>query len=215
MTDNYKYSKLELTPTIFKELLIQFFDGKQFDRQTAIETILSYHKDNSGLIKEGKSIISVFKKATQILQGSGIENLGYGIWKLNYKIRDTEIVESKKQIEETVFVDKCIGCGNNSVYVYYYDSYKELAELKGESIWQCKIGRTDVNPLQRIVSQVGTCYPELPHIALVINCNDSAALESALHSILKYKHRHISNAPGKEWYSTSPSEIEEIYLSLQ
>ena len=96
---NYKYYGLELTPTIFSELLIQMFDGKQFSRQDAVDTIAKYHAENGGLLNK--------------------------------------------------------------------PSY-----LKGRNQWECKIGRTEVDPLSRIFSQAGTCYPELPHVALIMYCDD-------------------------------------------
>ena len=100
------------------------------------------------------------------------------------------------------------------MYLYYYDRYKELAEFKGYDIWECKIGRTDVDPIGRVVGQAGTCYPELPHIALIIYCDDSSLVEKALHSILKIKGRWLDKSPGKEWFITSPQEIEDIYMTI-
>lgn len=161
------------------------------------------------------SYISVFKKATQRLKDCGIENVGYGIWKLLYKEKVIEVVVPTKEPDNVSFkADVTIGSGKASVYVYYYDSYKELAELKGKDVWECKIGRTDVDPIGRIVSQAGTCYPELPHIALIINCDDSSALEIALHSALKFQNKWLEDAPGTEWFLTSPQEIKRIYSML-
>lgn len=210
----YKYKGIELTPAIFSELLIQLFDGTQFSRQDAIDAIIKYHQENGGTLNK-PSYVSAFKKATQNLKDTGIENVGYGIWKLNYQIDSTEVVVSQKTSSEiSVHADLEIGSGNASVYVYYYDSYRELAIIKGSRSWECKIGRTDVDPIGRIVGQAGTCYPELPHIALIIYCDDSSLLEKALHNILKLKNRWLENSPGKEWYITSPNEIEEIYKSI-
>lgn len=101
------------------------------------------------------------------------------------------------------------------MYLYYYDKYKELAKLKGQHMWECKIGRTNVNSVNRILGQVGASYPEPPHIALVINCNDSFLLEKALHCILKVKGRWLSDSPGKEWFITSPEEVENLYLFMR
>ncbi len=210
----YKYNGIELTPAIFSELLIQIFDGKQFSRQDALDAVVKYHQENGGALNKS-SYVSVFKKAAQSLKDTGIENVGYGIWKLNYQIKSTEVVISQKQLPEiSSHADLEIGLGKASVYVYYYDSYRELATLKGNESWECKIGRTDVDPISRIIGQAGTCYPELPHIALIIYCDDSSLLEKALHNILKLRKRWLENSPGKEWYITSPHEIEEIYRSI-
>lgn len=210
----YKYFGLELTPTIFKDLLIQFFDGKQFNRKDAINVITKYHSDNGGVLNK-PSYVSVFKKATQGLNKNGIENVGYGTWRLCYEKEAVEEIVAIKDTEEgTYSADKKIGEGKNAVYVYYYDCYKELSLLLEKDVWQCKIGRTDVDPIGRVFSQAGTCYPELPHLALVIYCDDSSTLERALHNILIIRKRWISNAPGKEWFMTSPEEIESIYYSI-
>lgn len=214
MEKDYRHKGLELTPSIFAELLIKFYDGKQFDRRTAVSSILDYHIQNGGIVKKGKDIVAVFKKATSNLKDYGIQNVGYGTWRLNYIEKETTIVEPKKPVEYSFIVDKEIGEGQNAVYLYYYDAYKELAELKDLQSWECKIGRTDVEPIQRIMGQAGTCYPEFPHIALVMYCEDSSQLELAIHSILKVQKKNIESAPGKEWFITSPQEIEEIYFMI-
>ena len=167
---DYKYFGLELTPAIFEVLLIQFFDGKQFSRQDAIDKITSYHLENGGVLDK-TSYVGVFKKTAQKLKDKGLENVGYGIWRLCYEANIVEEIVPKQKREQSDFqAEKEIGNGNSSLYVYYYDSYKELANLKGNNEWECKIGRTDVEPIGRILSQAGTCYPELPHIALIIYC---------------------------------------------
>lgn len=211
MNNNYNHKGLNLTPAIFSKLLVELFDGKQFDRNTAISTLTEHHISHGGIIKDKKNLVAVFKSATRNLKENGIQNVGYGIWRLNYKNKETIIVDSPKIVETKYTIDKEIGKGNNSVYLYYYDSYKELAKLKGLYSWQCKIGRTDTAPLQRIIGQTGTCFPEPPHVALLIHCDDSSQMEAALHSILKVKKRHIESAPGREWFMTSPEEIENLY----
>ena len=133
------------------------------------------------------------------------------LWRLNYENPEVEVIEEKIRDTVEYDADKTIGAGYNAVYVYYYDTYKKYAEACGHSIWECKIGRTDKDPLQRIFGQAGTCYPELPHIALIIKCSNSLQLEAALHNILKLRNRWIENAPGTEWFLTSPAEIESVY----
>ncbi|WP_022750307.1 GIY-YIG nuclease family protein [Lachnobacterium bovis] len=215
--DNYKYSGMKLFPAVFKELLVLLFDGKQFTRQIAIKNITDYHLEHGGIIEEGRDVVSIFKKATQNLQktDAGLVNKGYGTWELHYKVQDTtDVVEDIKAETIKYTVDETLGTGSNAVYVYYYDVYKQLAENKGNEGWPCKIGRTDRDPIQRVMGQAGTSYPELPHVALIIYCDDSSALEVALHSILKYQGKWLKNAPGTEWFLTSPKEIKEYYSML-
>ncbi len=205
----YKYKNLELTPIVFKELLIEKFDGKQFKRSDAIKIIIEYHVNNGGICEKNE-YIGTFKKATMMLQGNGIINCGYGVWKLNYKESEIEVYEIEKKIEK-IDVDEEYGEGQCAVYVYYYNIYKELAKLKNETCFPCKIGRTDREPLQRIMAQSGTCYPEKPHIALLFHCENSYNLEKAFHSILKARNKWLKNAPGIEWFNTNIKEIKEIY----
>lgn len=212
--ENYKYIGLELTPNVFAELLVLLFDGKQFKRATAIDEIKKYHEENGGCLSKNE-YVSVFKKACQYLSTSGLINVGYGTWRLNYEVQDIEILEEEIADEVvTVQADKVIGQGDESVYVYYYDTYKKYAEICGNDVWQCKVGRTERDPLQRVLSQAGTCYPELPHIALVIKCENSLLVETALHSILKLRKQWIESAPGVEWFLTSPEEVMMLYSAI-
>lgn len=208
-------SGLSLTPKEFKQLLIELFDGKQFKRKEAIDSICQYWKEQGGTVEE-KDYVSVFKRACKMLENEGIYNKGYGVWVLKYKKETVEVFQaSVNDNTKTYVIDKEIGNGDSAVYIYYYDSYKELAELRNEVYFACKIGRTDTDPIQRVYSQMGTCFPEKPHIALVINCENSLELETALHAVLKFKHKQMSNSPGKEWFLTNPQEVEEIYYSIQ
>lgn len=211
---DYQYKGMKLTPAVFQELLIQLFDGKQFSRRDAIETIILYHVEHGG-VNDKASYVATFKKATQNLKKSGIKNVGYGVWRLSYEKKSVEIVSVEKKTESINFVaDKELGSGEKAVYVYYYEGYKKLAELQGKNVWECKIGRTDDNPISRIINQAGTCYPELPHIAVIFYCDDSSLLEKTFHSILKMKNKWLSDAPGAEWFITSPDEIERIYYMI-
>ena len=215
--NDYKYSGVKLTPGIFRELLIELFDGTLFSRQTAITTIAETHVQRGGRIEQGRDLVAVFKHATLNLQKQnvGLVNKGYGMWELHYENNETTIVKDDVAEEKNNYVaDETIGTGDNAVYVYYYDVYQELSKAKGLSIWECKVGRTDRDPINRVLGQAGTCYPELPHIALIIKCADSSVLEAALHNILKMRGRWISDAPGTEWFMTTPQEIKDIYLKI-
>ena len=145
----YKYKNLELTPAIFKELLIEIFDGKEFKRSDVIKEIMEYHINNGGICEKNE-YIGTFKSAVEKLKENGIVNRGYGVWCLNYKEKETTVYVSEKKVEK-IQADEEYGKGNYAVYVYYYDVYKELAKLKGEKYFPCKIGRTDRDPLQRII----------------------------------------------------------------
>lgn len=208
--EEYQYYGLELTPNVFAELLIQLFDGKQFKRDRAVMEVTEYHRNKGGVLSKTE-YISVFKKACQILNAKGMTNVGYGTWRLCFHETKAEIIQVSEEKIDDIVADVVIGDGAKAVYVYYFDVYKKLALAKGAAYWECKVGRSDKDPLQRIIGQSGTCYPELPHIALIIRCHNSHQLEAAIHNILKLRNRWIEDAPGSEWFMTTPNEIEEIF----
>ena len=108
--------------------------------------------------------------------------------------------------------EETLGAGRNSVYLYYDQQERNSAESKGENVWACKIGMT-VNELHtRIYQQVSTALPaERLRIGLHIKTNKQEKIERIIHDILKVRGKHIEEAPGTEWFLTSPSEVKGIY----
>ena len=108
--------------------------------------------------------------------------------------------------------EKTIGTGRNSVYLYYDQQKRERAESKGEKVWDCKIGRTEQELHTRIYQQAGTAITaERFKLGLHIKTDKEKKIERIIHDILKVRGKHIADAPGREWFVTSPSEVEEIY----
>lgn len=218
MTENYRYEKVELLPEIMAELIVEQFRGKRFTRQECVDSITKYHLDNGGICKH-KSYVPQFKKATSKLREKGynLQNIGYGVWYLdNNSLKYNGYWSGLNSVIENVTEDKSkeIGVGEETVYVYYYPIYKKYALLNNQTEWQCKVGMTTKNIWDRIYSQAATCFPEEPFIALIIKCDDARAVETLLHKILKNKNKWIESAPGKEWFLTSPDEIENIYNAI-
>lgn len=123
--------------------------------------------------------------------------------------------ESEVEIQPEPEAEHIIGDGPECVYVYYYPAYKELAKLKGKSSWPCKIGRTTGMVTGRLQSQ-GTGMPEKPRLSIVFKTDNSETLEKLLHDMLKVVFlKHISEAPGQEWFDTTPEKILEMIRSLR
>ena len=116
------------------------------------------------------------------------------------------------QINMNLNAEKTLGTGQNSVYLYYDQQERDAAESKGENVWACKIGMT-LNELHtRIYQQVSTALPaERLRIGLRIKTDKHEKIERVIHDILKVRGKHIEEAPGTEWFLTSPSEVEGIY----
>lgn len=106
--------------------------------------------------------------------------------------------------------ERTIGSGRNSVYLYYYQWDRDSAESKGQSVWECKIGKAE-RPLQeRLREQVTD--PENFKLGLHIQTdNNPAEIEKLIHDELKERGQHIKRALRTEWFLTSPNEVEEIY----
>ncbi len=126
---------------------------------------------------------------------------------------ETVDVSKKITVYEKLPAQKEIGKGVECIYMYYMPTYKELAELKGESVWPCKIGKTGVFAADRIKDQgATTAFAETPVLALVINTNHASMLERVIHSSLSILNLKL-NGPGSEWYSTSPEIVESWYCA--
>ncbi len=109
--------------------------------------------------------------------------------------------------------EKIIGSGKQSVYLYYYPAYQRLAELQGEEVWACKIGKARNDPLIRISSQTRTALPEYPKVGLIIKTDELNLMENTIQNILKLQGKQKQDAPGNEWFITSPGEVERVYES--
>jgi hypothetical protein len=146
-----------------------------------------------------------------------IPSVGY--WKIlpaNTEVNAAETpiseisIQPEERASDTIFdetlADVVIGQGAGCVYLYYLPTYRDRAEERGENRWPCKIGRTEQNPLQRILSQATTALPEKPFVAVVFRTNYSAALEAAFHAVYTLRGLAVQDAPGTEWFLTSPEE---------
>lgn len=115
------------------------------------------------------------------------------------------------EIQKSIQIDKN---GSEFVYLFFYPTYKEMALINDVVQWPCKIGRTDINPITRVLQQLNSSAPELPELALVFQCNDSRELESTIHHYMKLHHRFIIHDFNNEWFNTNPDEVEYIVNSL-
>jgi hypothetical protein len=212
--EEYRYQGLPITPSIIEELIVQHFNGKSSKRDVIVNKVLEYHIANGGVAPEAQDFPRSVKKALSNLAERGhSENRAYGIWKISkyYFPVVSENIDTDTESPLVIIPShRVFGVGDFAVYCYYFDNYRRLAIHEGRSIWPCKIGRTDRDPLIRVLSQASTALPEKPIIDFVIKTSDSSLLESAIHSILKLKNRHITDSPGSEWFYTSPNEVLEI-----
>lgn len=156
---NYLYSNLELTPNVFAHIAMSLCRGTQRSRGDVITGVVVYHQTHGG-ITAGNEYISTFKKATKILRNKGLlKNLGYGQWLFKSEANETSLELDSyvtKEEDSQIPIDETLGTGNETVYVYYYDAYRQLAETRGQKHWPCKVGMTSQQTISRIFSQTGT-----------------------------------------------------------
>ena len=87
-----------------------------------------------------------------------------------------------------------------SVYWYTFPAYRSAS-----GPYPIKVGRGN-NPMARIGQQV-TAMPEPPDILGTFEHADPSNLERALHAILTLRGKRKKDAPGAEWFVTTPEEV--------
>jgi hypothetical protein len=97
--------------------------------------------------------------------------------------------------------------GKPSVYWYTFPAYQSALEP-----FPIKVGR-GIDPLARIRSQV-TAMPEQPIVLGTYEHSDPTSLERALHSILTLRGKRKGDAPGTEWFMTTPKEIAALIQTI-
>lgn len=224
MADFYKYKEIPFQPSILSELALKLFNGRIAESKTIYDDTLSYHIANGGIKPNAKASRDITFKGLRTLRNKGLaENPSAGFWKIGEITElgnidefaeesfESNVITDDSIIEREKLADIEIGTGSSAVYVYYLPLYRLTAEQRNESFWQCKIGRTDGDPLQRILSQAATALPEKPHVALIIKTNFSIEIENVIHDILTLRGRRIDDSPGTEWFLTSIEEVLSIY----
>ena len=197
---SYKYAGKPLTEKIARELVIEIFSGEtNVEKKEIKQTVDETHTSRGGSLSTNE--MHPVSNALSHLKKQGLaSNSTRGKWSIfsNPDIRPSYLYDSDAA--------RTLGTGKSAIYLYYYPAYRCLAESQGKEFWACRIGSTE--------SQAGTAMPEAPEIRLILKTDDSENLEQTLHSVLKFRGRSIANAPGKRWFMTSPSEVEEIYKHI-
>lgn len=94
-----------------------------------------------------------------------------------------------------------------AVYWYTFPAYKRQLVP-----YPIKIGRGK-DPETRIGQQV-TAMPERPDILGTFEHKDVHSLERALHAVLTLRGKRKNDAPGAEWFVTTPEEIQELIQAV-
>ena len=211
MNNQYEYVEKPLTPRIAQHLILELFAGQTVQKQEMMRIVEETHQERGGLPSQAQRNNPVTLALYNMRQEGQATKLGENNnWLISSSTQDDDSVDSEPDNLEP---EKIIGSGKQSVYLYYFPAYRRLAELQDEEVWACKIGKAKNDPLIRISSQTRTALPEYPTVGLIIKTNEFALMETTIQNILKLQGKHIRNAPGTEWFLTSPSEVERVYES--
>jgi hypothetical protein len=120
--------------------------------------------------------------------------------------------ERQKKADPTYGAEKEMGRGSEYVYVYFFPS--DLSTQQQTKERRYKVGKAKCSALQRIMDQIGTSHPEPPCILRFYRTNNCNELEAAFHNILRLRSKKVA-APGKEWFFTSPEELDAIFHFIE
>lgn len=122
-----------------------------------------------------------------------------------YPAGDSELRAAEREVASSVDTVNVTRLGDGSGCVYAY-GYKCVPD-------RLKIGRTNGDVVNRIVSQINASTPDRPVLHLIIATNNPGALERALHGALVLRDRQVGGG-GAEWFRTTVDEIMTIYHAL-
>ncbi len=211
MNNQYEYIEKPLTPGIAKKLIQELFAGQTVQRQKIISDVEETHLERDGLPSRAQFNNPVTLALYNMRREGEASNPDKGAnWLIPSSAQDDDSVDPEPNNLD-LEPEKIIGSGKQSVYLYYYPVYRRLAELEGKRVWACKIGKARNDPLIRISAQTRTALPEYPKVGLIIKTNEFGLMETTIQNILKLQGKHMQNAPGTEWFLTSPSEVETVY----
>lgn len=206
-------------PTKVKEYVLKILSSGQPLKRDEIVSQARALAPVDGFVLTAGNAIPTVRKALKLLFDEGrIERPRLGWWRIT-RIPDSTPVdeqlstlvepEGEPEPEKRIHIEREIGSGPESVYVYYHDAYAELARRKGSPVWECKVGSTFGPPDARVIGQGAlTQFPRPPIIGLVIRTENGRGLERALHIALTLAGKRIEGGGGSEWFVTSPDQIE-------
>lgn len=217
--ETYQFKGVKLMPSVAEKLIVEFLSSQEMGRRKdLINFVVTEHKKRGGSVAHADPIACMKKALSNLQKKSTIEAPAYGLYRLTNQSAALPTEEAKsrtekltKEAEALLTPESVHGTGGNCVYVYYYPAYKELADLKGETRWLCKIGLSTVEAAMRVNQQSGTSMPEKPIIALEFKTDNPSELEKALHSMLSIRGHKSAPSPGQEWFRTNPEEVKTIY----
>lgn len=179
-----------------------------------LSRVLKKHAELGGIPSTANPNSQIKKALSTMAEAGEIERLpNHGYWRYLGAGTESEKVSISESIidvadvdeDEPYQVENFSGAGRSSVYIYYFPTYR-----RGENPFPMKIGMSTISYQARIASQLGTSNPELPFIYRIHHTDAPVMVERFLHSALTLKGRWMADAPGTEWFMTTPDEIDDL-----
>jgi len=213
----YKYQGIPLMPSAIQELILELYPGQTVRREVIVDGVRHAHVSRGGLDSNAADFPRSVKKALANLKSRGQAiNPAKAIWRISgeppqdIECEPAPVIQTESESPSNYDADHVFGAGRSAIYVYYFDTYEQKAIADGSMFWPCKIGRTDRDPLTRVLSQSSTALPEFPHFSILFYTDTPSVWEHAIHKILCLRGRTTVDAPGTEWFDTCPAEILTI-----
>jgi hypothetical protein len=219
--------RVPASAAVIKDLIPEILASEGVLKRIEINARLRHVLPARGFVPNTNAAL---KKALSLLLAEGLINSPRTGWYEGPDSSTAETVDSDSEEElsstdelspiepatSKLKIEREIGEGPESVYVYFHDVYYELSQRKGMSTWECKVGWTVGDPDARIMGQGAlTCFPRCPVIGLAIRTHDGRNLERLLHAALSYAGARINNGAGSEWFLTSPDLVEQWFLQFK
>lgn len=224
----YKYWGVELSPAAAMPLIKEIMaDGRPVHRAVLARRVAELHRSRGG--KSGGNDVFRIKKALAELRAAGEAfNVNHGHWRLpvdgepapDTRIGDENAIDGDDdggilEVEAEgarLVVEREIGSGPETVYVYCYERDKRLARYENQPTWPCKIGFSAGDFEGRILGQgVGTAIHSLPNVGLVIRTGNGRLIERAIHDALRLARRAVPQSLGSEWFETTPDAVAQWF----
>jgi hypothetical protein len=218
--EKYKYEGIPLTQSAVKYCIKSIYSPR--DKMTlsvVAEDVANFHRKKGGIESKAENYHKLVSKALNNLKNEKVvERITYNHWvflsqegveednkkpfRSSDKGKKELVLDDNKKIKTKIKPNASFGDGRLSLYLYYLP-YHKLKERDGD--WDCKIGKSGRNPVQRILDQVNDTSN--PIIEFVIYTDQAFLLEKTVHNILKLRGKGTKK---REWFYTNPEEVLSI-----
>ena len=204
-------SGLGLVPKVIRGYITKLMEtGKAYSTADITHLVHDHHQSKGGIPSDVKNPQKqVRAELTRLKKDGVVQSTPDSKWIV---VADTDEISSEESVlkaEVEIDAEVSIGEGPESVYGWYFPTFRRVAELEGKPHYPIKVGRTQRIAGERMDESKGT-VPEEPVLGFVLKVDDCKAWEKLLHAKLTIMGRRKDDAIGQEWFWTTIEELVEI-----